>query len=221
MYETGILMGQEKMGGILRCQRLYFWNHSSDITLTNRKHWVGAEAWLSDKRSARPYILWWEGCVSFIFLIVIVSIYLLLCSRQCMECFLLNYGYGNWGTPMASGQAGMKTQDLTPELTACFCSKAFGWAQKHTRPSIGILWWSAQSLNMEMLKSVFSPGDSHCSFHKAFILGRKDSPSSSWRAKFFQARGNPDSLKPCVTRQYRKSLSQISWNWVWPVGSKP
>lgn len=40
MYETGILMGQEKMGGISRCQGLYFWNHSSDITLTKRKHWV-------------------------------------------------------------------------------------------------------------------------------------------------------------------------------------
>ena len=147
------------------------WHH-----FNKQKALSGAEAWLSDKRSARPYILWWEGCVSFIFLIVIVSIYLLLCSRRCMECFLLNYGYGNWGTPMASGQAGMKTQDLTPELTAPFCYKAFGWAQKHTRPSIGILWWSAQSLNTEMLKSIFSPGDSHCSFHKLLFWGERTHP---------------------------------------------
>lgn len=164
--------------------------------------------------------------MSFIFnLTIIVSIYLLQCARHCMECFMLDYGYGNWGTPLASGQAGRRTRDLKPRLTVPFCYKAFRWAQKSTRPSAGILRilldGQHQAWTQEMLKAISSLSDSCCAFHKAFILGRKDSRSSSWSAKFFQAWGNPASLNPRVIKQHRKSLSQISWNWVWPVGSKP
>lgn len=61
----------------------------------------------------------------------------------------------------------------------------------------------------EMLKSIFSPGDSHCSFHKAFILGRMDSLSSSWRAKFFQARGNPASLNHVLTGSTGKAYHRF------------